>query len=108
MLNFQLTRGSGGTCTYQIQVSNTYRESYSNNWVFTQAIDYLDAVELIVNATVRFSSCIQRRVDTPPCVNDYVILYRYDTTPPPTYFPYLILGRVVRKSVNVNPGLNVN
>ena len=96
MLNFQLTRGSGGTCTYQIQVSNTYRESYSNNWVFTQAIDYLDAVELIVNATVRFSSCIQRRVDTPPCINDYVILHRYDTNTlsetqrmnPDNYQPY--------------------
>ena len=36
-------------------------------------------MELIVNATVRFTSCIQRRVATPPCLNDYVILHRYDT-----------------------------
>ena len=68
----------------------------SNNWVFTQAIDYLDAVELIVNATVRFSACIQRRSDSPPCRNDYVILQHYDTNilsetervKPANYQPY--------------------
>ena len=62
----------------------------------TQAIDYIDAVELIVNATVRFSACIQRRVANPPCRNDYVILHRYDTNTlsetervkPANYQPY--------------------
>ena len=78
VLNFQFVRGSGGTCTYQIQ-ARTYHNSNSNNWVFTQAIDYLDAMELIVNATVRFSQCTQRRVADPPCINDFVILHRYDT-----------------------------
>ena len=94
--NFQFVRGSGGTCTYQIQVSNTYRNPNSNNWVFTQAIDYLDAVELIVNATVRFTQCTQRRVANPPCINDFVILHHYDTNTlseterikPTNYQPY--------------------
>ena len=36
-------------------------------------------MELIVNATVRFSGCILRRQNNPPCINDYVILHRYDT-----------------------------
>ena len=35
-------------------------------------------MELIVNATVRFSSCTQR----PDCDHDYVILYRFDTNSP--------------------------
>ena len=89
-------QGSGGTCSYQIRVFNSYRNPNSNNWVFTQAIDYLDAVELIVNATVRFSGCIQRHVDTPPCRNDYMILHHYDTNTlsetervkPTNYQPY--------------------
>ena len=36
-------------------------------------------MELIVNATVRFIPCIQRRNAQPPCINDYVILHHYDT-----------------------------
>ena len=90
---FQLAQGGGGTCTYQIRVPNTYRTAGQSNWIFTQAIEYIDAVELIVNATVRFSLCSQR----PDCANDYVILHRYDTNTlseihridPDNYQPYL-------------------
>ena len=93
---FQFTQGSGGTCTYQINIVNTFKNSNSNNWIFTQAIDYLDAVELIVNATVRFTSCVQRHVLNPPCRNNYVTLHRYDTntlieterSDPDNYQPY--------------------
>ena len=74
-LIFQFVHGSGGTCNHQLRAPDTFRNSNSNNWVFTQAVDYLDAVELIVNATVRFSGCTQR----PECTNDFVILHRYDT-----------------------------
>ena len=113
VLNFQFVQGSGGTCTYQIQLRNTYQNSNSNNWVFTQAIDYLDAEELIINATVRFSACIQRRVAIPPCLNDYVILHRYDTntlsetqrTNPANYQPYLgnsESSRLMQDQVNTN------
>ena len=50
-------------------------------------------MELIVNATVRFSSCTSR----PDCTNDYVILHRFDTnsqnemmrTSTSNYQPYL-------------------
>ena len=87
-----MTQGSGGPCTYQIRIPNTYRRAGQNNWVFTQAIDYIDAVELIVNATIRLAACTQR----PDCTNDYVILHRYDTNAltevnrinPANYQPY--------------------
>ena len=90
---FQFVHGSGGTCSHQLRAPNTFESSDSDNWVFTQAVDYLDAVELIVNATVRFSGCTQR----PECINDFVILHRYDTnslsenqrTNPANYQPYL-------------------
>ena len=36
-------------------------------------------MEVIVNATVRFSGCIQRNGLTPPCLNNFVNLHRYDT-----------------------------
>ena len=75
MLISQFVHGSGGTCNHQLRAPDTFRTSNSNNWVFTLAVDYLDAVELIVNATVRFSGCTQR----PDCTNDFVILHRYDT-----------------------------
>ena len=89
----QIAEGGGGTCTYQLRVPNTYRRPNSNNWIFTQAIDYLDAVEIIVNATVRFTSCAQR----PTCADSFVTLHRYDTntlseterTNPNNYQPYL-------------------
>ena len=54
---------------------NSYRNPNSNNWFFTHKVSYCDAVELIVNATVRFSSCTQR----PDCTNDFVIMHRFDT-----------------------------
>ena len=73
----QWVHGSGGTCTYQVRV-NSYRRSNSNNWYFTQALSYCDAEELIVNASVRFSSCTQR----PDCIHDYVYLHRFDTNSP--------------------------
>ena len=58
---------------------NSYRNQNSNNnWYFTQAIPYCDAVELVVNASVRFSGCTQR----PNCIHDYVILHRFDTNSP--------------------------
>ena len=57
---------------------NSYTNPNSNNWYFTQAIPYCDAVELIVNASVRFSGCTQR----PNCIHDYVILHRFDTNSP--------------------------
>ena len=90
---FQLAQGGGGTCAYQIRVPDTYRAAGQNNWIFTQAIDYIDAVELIVNATIRLAACTQR----PDCTNDYVILHRYDTNTwsethridPSNYQPYL-------------------
>ena len=95
MVISQFVHGRGGTCNHQLRAPNTYVNSNSNNWIFTQAVDYLDAVELIVNATVRFSSCTQR----PDCTNDFVILHRYDTnslimsenqrTNPANYQPYL-------------------
>ena len=73
----QWVHGSGGTCTYQVRV-NSYRRPDSNNWYFTQALSYCDAEELIVNASVRFSSCTQR----PDCIHDYVYLHRFDTNSP--------------------------
>lgn len=69
--------GGGGTCTYQIR-TNSYRRPNSNNWYFTQALSYCDAVELVVNASVRFSACTQR----PNCDHDYVYLHRFDTNSP--------------------------
>ena len=57
---------------------NSYRRANSDNWYFTQAVPYYDAVELIVNATVRFSGCTQR----PDCIHDYVYLHRLDTSSP--------------------------
>ena len=36
-------------------------------------------MEVIVNATVRFTGCIQRNGQTPPCLNNFVNLHRYDT-----------------------------
>ena len=36
-------------------------------------------MEVIVNATVRFTACQQRSGATPPCVNSFVTLHRYDT-----------------------------
>ena len=76
-LFLQWVHGSGGTCTYQLRVSS-YRRPNSNNWYFTQALSYCDAVELIVNASVRFSACTQR----PDCIHDYVYLHRFDTNSP--------------------------
>ena len=73
----QWVHGSGGTCTYQLRV-NSYRRPNSDNWYFTQAISYCDALELIVNASVRFSGCTQR----PTCIHDYAILHRFDTDSP--------------------------
>lgn len=58
---------------------DTFRTPNSNNWVFTQSVNYLDAIEIIVNATVRFRGCQQRRGLNPPCRNNFVTLYRYDT-----------------------------
>ena len=95
MLNFQLAQRSYGTCTYQNLVHNSYWNTNSKNWV-TQAIDSLDDVEFIVNATVKFFQCIQRHVAIPPCINDYVILHCYDTNTlseterikPTNYQPY--------------------
>ena len=56
-------------------------------------------MELIVNATVRFTACTQRLDAQPPqrCTHDYVILHRYDTntlsetqrTTTTNYRPYL-------------------
>ena len=36
-------------------------------------------MEVIVNASLRFEGCIERAVATPPCKNNFVNLYRYDT-----------------------------
>ena len=70
---------SNTICTNSYPIRNTFSNPNSNNWVFTQAVSYLDAVEVIVNATVRFSGCIQRNEQTPPCLNNFVNLHRYDT-----------------------------
>lgn len=56
--------------------------SNSNNWVFTQSVSYLNAIEVIVNATVRFNGCHDRSnimLVNPPCQNNFVTLHRYDT-----------------------------
>ena len=47
--------------------------------MFTQSVNYLDAIEVIVNATVRFTGCQQRSALDPPCQNNFVNLHRYDT-----------------------------
>ena len=60
--------------------STSYRNSSTQNWIFTQAVSYLDAVEVFVNSTVRFAGCIQRASETPPCRNSFVTLRRFDTT----------------------------
>ena len=70
---------TGFTCTNSLRIRNTFSNPNSNNWVFTQAVNYLDAVEVIVNASVRFSGCIQRKGLNPPCLNNFVNLHRYDT-----------------------------
>ena len=57
---------------------SSFRRPSSNNWYFTQALSYCDAVELIVNTSVRFSACTQR----PDCIHDYVYLHRFDTNSP--------------------------
>ena len=77
-LNSQITQ-SGSVCTNSLRIRNTFSNPNSNNWVFTQAVSYLDAVEVIVNATVRFAGCILRNELTPPCLNNFVNLHRYDT-----------------------------
>ena len=70
----------------------------ANNWVFTQSVDYNEAIEVIVNASVRFRGCQQRVNEVPPCRNNFVTLHRYDTNMPTTvsertkpnnYQPYL-------------------
>ena len=70
---------SGGTCIYVLRLRNTYLNANSNNWVFTQSVSYIDAIEVIVNATVRFTACQQRSGSNPPCRNSFVTLHRYDT-----------------------------
>ena len=62
-------------------------------------------MELIVNATVRFSGCTQR----PDCLKDFVTLHCYDTnslsenqrTNPANYQPYL--GNSVNSRLQQNP-----
>ena len=70
---------SGTICTNSLQIRDTFKNSDSNNWVFTQSVSYLDAIEVIVNATIRFRGCHQRSSLTPPCRNNFVTLHRYDT-----------------------------
>ena len=66
--------------------------------MFTQSVNLLDAIEIYVNATVRFTGCHQRASETPPCQNNYVTLNSYNTNSPQTvgqrtdpnnYQPYL-------------------
>ena len=70
---------SGSICTNSLIIRDTYQTSNSNNWVFTQSVNYRDAIEIIVNTSVRFRGCHQRRGQNPPCLNNFVTLYRYDT-----------------------------
>ena len=89
-----------GTCLNTVQVtSNSYQNPNANNWVFTQSVDYLDAIEVVVNTTVRFTACMQHVAENPPCRNNFVTLHRYDAnsptipvnqrTDPSNYQPYL-------------------
>ena len=99
VFHIQFTDTGGGNCLFTIGVtSNSYQNPMANNWVFTQSVDYLEAIEVIVNASVRFRGCQQRAVADPPCQKNYVTLHRYDTNTPTTvsertdpnnYQPYL-------------------
>ena len=94
-------------------ISRSYENPNANNWVFTQSVDYLDAIrEVVVNATARFVGCIQRATLNPPCQNNFVTLHRYDTnsptvannqrTAPNNYQPYL--GDSVRSRLEQGGG----
>ena len=99
VFHIHFTDTGGDNCLFTIGVtSNSYRNPMANNWVFTQSVDYLEAIEVIVNASVRFRGCQQRAVADPPCRKNYVTLHRYDTNTPTTvrertdpnnYQPYL-------------------
>ena len=107
----QFTTG-GGNCVYSVGVTGTsFRNPNNNNWVFTQSVDYLDAIEVYVNASVRFVGCQQRAAINPPCQKNYVTLHRYDRdspatvlqrTDPTSYQPYL--GDPVRSRLVQNAG----
>ena len=72
----QFVVGAGGSCLNSLQVPpRSFENLDANNWVFTQSVSYLEAIEVVVNATVRFVPCVQR----PNCIKPYVTLHRFDT-----------------------------
>ena len=72
----QITQ-SNALCTNVLQIRNTFQNANSNNWVLTQRVSYLDAVEVIVNSS--FQGCMDRAGLNTPCQNNFVNLYRFDT-----------------------------
>ena len=67
----------GGRCQLEIGAC-TYTTPNQNNWFFTQYNSYGNAIEVIVNATFRWSRCTSNS----GCTNDFVTVYRYDTNVP--------------------------
>ena len=110
VFHLQFVLGTGGTCSHSIVVrGNSYQNPNANNWVLTQSVDYLEALEVIVNASVSFSGCTQRSFSNPPCLKNFVTLHHYDTNSPATigqrtnhanYQPYL--GDAVRSRLEPN------
>ena len=108
----QITLGSGDNCQYTLRIpTSSYLNANSNNWVFTQPVNLLDAVEIYVNATIKLDRCHQRASANPPCQKNYVTLYSYSTNSPQTveqrtdpnnYQPYL--GDPVRSRLVQNVG----
>ena len=108
----QFILGSGGNCQYTLRVPpSSIENANSNNWVFTQSVNLLDAIEIYVNASIGLTSCHQRASQNPPCQKNYVILNSYNTNSPQTvgqrtdpnnYQPYL--GDPVRSRLVQNVG----
>lgn len=80
-----------------------------SNWLFSQYIDYQFAKEVIFEIRFRFSRCQQM----PDCNNDYVTLYRYETSGPVSdrtnrsnYVP--LLGSMVESRLQQPPGLSAS
>jgi hypothetical protein len=106
----QFALGSGGNCQYTFQVTSTsYENANTNNWVFTQSVNFLDAIEIYVNASIRLTGCHQRRSANPPCQTNFFTLNTYNTNSPQTveqrtdetkYQPYL--GDPVRSRLEQN------
>ena len=108
----QFTTIAGGTCLLSFGIAeNGYQNANTNNWVFTQPVNFLEAIEIYVNASVSFADCHLRADLDPPCLKNFVTLHCYDTNSPQTvdqrtnpanYQPYL--GDAVGSRLEQNVG----